>query len=124
MKLEGWKQIAEYLRVTERTAQNWARWQNMPVYHLPGDKGRIFAVADELEPWMLIDRELEKDLAAEMDGAVSRYKPPNRLPTEMELQLQWLSLLVSAIRDNKQELAQAVMDQIASIGRRREILGR
>jgi len=51
MELEGWKQIAPYLRVTQRTAQNWARRQHMPVHHLPGAKGRVFALAAEIEAW-------------------------------------------------------------------------
>ena len=53
MELQGWKQIAPYLRVTERTAQKWARRQRMPVHHLPGSKGRVFAQTGELDAWKL-----------------------------------------------------------------------
>lgn len=53
MELQGWKQIAPYLRVTERTAQNWARRQRMPVHHLPGRKGRVFVQTAELDAWKL-----------------------------------------------------------------------
>ena len=53
MELQGWKQIADYLNVTDRTAQNWARRQRMPVHHLPGRKGRVFAKATELDTWKL-----------------------------------------------------------------------
>jgi hypothetical protein len=53
MELQGWKQIAPYLRVTERTAQNWARRQRMPVHHIPGRKGRVFAQSAELDSWKL-----------------------------------------------------------------------
>ncbi|HYW37345.1 MAG TPA: hypothetical protein VE957_04460 [Terriglobales bacterium] len=53
MELQGWKQIAPYLHVTERTAQNWARRQRMPVHHLPGSKGRVFAQTGELDAWKL-----------------------------------------------------------------------
>jgi len=54
MELQGWKQIASYLHVTERTAQNWARRQRMPVHHLPGPKGRVFAQSAELQSWKLM----------------------------------------------------------------------
>ena|SRR5882724_6373978 len=53
MELQGWKEIAHYLGVTERTAQKWARFQNMPVSHLPGKKGRVFTTAVTLDAWKL-----------------------------------------------------------------------
>ena len=53
MELQGWKQIADYLHVTERTAQNWASRQHMPVHHLPGRKGRVFVQSAELDAWKL-----------------------------------------------------------------------
>lgn len=53
MELQGWKQIADYLHVSDRAAQNWARWQRMPVHHLPGFKGRVFAQTGELDAWKL-----------------------------------------------------------------------
>ena len=51
MELQGWKQIADYLNVSDRTAQTWARRHKMPVHHLPGAKGRVFALYSELEEW-------------------------------------------------------------------------
>ena len=53
MELQGWKQIAHYLHVSDRAAQNWARWQNMPVHRLPGTKGRVFAMTAEIDAWKL-----------------------------------------------------------------------
>ena len=53
MELQGWKQIADYMRVTERTAQNWALRQRMPIHRYPGSKGRVFAQAEELDAWKL-----------------------------------------------------------------------
>jgi hypothetical protein len=41
------------LRVTERTAQNWARLRRMPVHRIPGPKGRVFVQAAELDAWKL-----------------------------------------------------------------------
>lgn len=51
--LEGWKGIARYMGVTERSAQNWATRHHMPVHHYPGKKGRAFALVNELERWKL-----------------------------------------------------------------------
>ncbi|HEV3200044.1 MAG TPA: hypothetical protein VGZ73_19200 [Bryobacteraceae bacterium] len=51
MELRGWKQIAHYLGVTERTAQVWEQSAQMPVHHLPGPKGRVFAIDSELNAW-------------------------------------------------------------------------
>jgi len=51
MELRGWKQIAHYLDVTERTAQVWEQSAQMPVHHLPGPKGRVFAVDSQLDAW-------------------------------------------------------------------------
>src|ERR1039457_1692355 len=53
MRLDGWKQIAFHLKVSERTAQKWARTKQMPVYHSPGKKGRAFADHFELDRWRL-----------------------------------------------------------------------
>ena len=51
MLLEGWKQISYHLRVSQSTAQKWEFRQRMPVHHLPGPKGRVFAESAELDAW-------------------------------------------------------------------------
>src|SRR3954464_11703669 len=51
IELRGWKQIAYYLKVSERTAKDWELSRNLPVYRLPGQRGRLFASAVELETW-------------------------------------------------------------------------
>ena len=51
MELQGWKQIADYLGVSDRTAQTWARRHRLPIHHLPGTKGRVFARYWELDRW-------------------------------------------------------------------------
>jgi hypothetical protein len=55
MKLEGWKQIAPYLRVCQKTAQKWELRQRMPVHHLPGFRGQVYAQSEELDAWKLTD---------------------------------------------------------------------
>jgi len=51
IELRGWKQIAYYLKVSERTAKDWELSRNLPVHRLPGQRGRLFATAVELEAW-------------------------------------------------------------------------
>jgi hypothetical protein len=58
MELRGWKQISHYLDVTERTAQVWAQSAQMPVHHMPGPKGRVFAVDSELNAWKFATRKV------------------------------------------------------------------
>jgi hypothetical protein len=50
-ELSSWKELAEYLGVTVRTAQNWERSAGLPVKRLGGEKGRVYADAAELEAW-------------------------------------------------------------------------
>jgi len=50
-ELTSWKEIAEYLGVSVRTAQKWEAGLGLPVHRLPGEKGRVSAEAAELERW-------------------------------------------------------------------------
>ncbi len=50
--LESWKEIASYLGITVRTAQNWERGRGLPV-HRDGDgpRARVSAYSRELDAW-------------------------------------------------------------------------
>ncbi len=50
-ELTSWKEIANFLGVSERTAQNWEQKQGLPVQRLPGVRGRVLADPAELENW-------------------------------------------------------------------------
>src|SRR5579863_3610930 len=50
-ELVGWKAIAVYLGVGIRTAQEYEKDRGLPVYHQPGEKGRVFAKTEELDEW-------------------------------------------------------------------------
>ncbi len=50
-QLTSWKEIADYLGVSLRTAQSWEREKGMPVQRMPGEKGRVLADPAELEKW-------------------------------------------------------------------------
>jgi hypothetical protein len=49
--LEGWKQVAHYMKRTERTVQTWARERSMPIHRTSEGKGRIWVEPSELDRW-------------------------------------------------------------------------
>ncbi len=50
-ELVGWKEIADYLRLNTRTAQKWEEEKGLPVRRYPGEKGRVYAYAEEIDAW-------------------------------------------------------------------------
>ncbi len=51
-ELNSWKEIADRLDVSVRTAQLWEKQRGLPVRRLPGGNGRVFVRVDDLEAWM------------------------------------------------------------------------
>jgi len=52
-RLDGWKEIAEYLGKAERTAKRWGRDWNLPVHRVPGGiSASVFAYPSELDKWL------------------------------------------------------------------------
>jgi hypothetical protein len=53
-RLEGWKEIATYLGITEKTARRWELKEGLPVYrHQHEERGSVFSFTTELEQWRL-----------------------------------------------------------------------
>ncbi len=50
--LSSWKEIAAYLGVNVRTAQNWEAERGLPVRRIPGGRGRVLASVEELAGWL------------------------------------------------------------------------
>ncbi len=50
-ELTSWKEIAEYLGVSVRTAQKWETQRGLPVKRFTGEKGRVSADAAALDRW-------------------------------------------------------------------------
>jgi excisionase family DNA binding protein len=50
-ELASWKEIAEYLGVSVRTAQKWEQKRNLPIHRLPGKRSTVIAFASELDSW-------------------------------------------------------------------------
>ena len=51
-RLDSWKSIAQHLGRSCRTIQRWHAEYGLPIYRLGGNKGPIFAYANELDDWM------------------------------------------------------------------------
>lgn len=85
-KLQTWHQIADYLNVSVRTAQTYAREKGLPVRRLKGEKTVVNADRAELDAWLLSSHVAVTavpivSLAAQTDGqaaAASRAEEPAR----------------------------------------------
>ena len=60
IRLDAWKEIAAYLRRSERTVKRWEQERGLPTHRLPG-KGRssVFAYAGELDEWLKSAKDLD-----------------------------------------------------------------
>jgi TolB-like protein/Tfp pilus assembly protein PilF len=53
IRLDSWKEIADYLGRDVRTAIRWEKERGMPVRRIPGQKGHgVFALREEIEGWL------------------------------------------------------------------------
>ncbi len=52
VRLDTWKALAQYLGRSSRTVQRWHAEYGLPVRHLGGDSGSVFAYANELDEWL------------------------------------------------------------------------
>jgi hypothetical protein len=79
-RLDGWKEIADYLGKAVRTAQRWERELGMPVHRLMGT-GReiIFAFRSEIDRWLLSDEQAHN---SQTEG----YSPDPPDPQQQDLE--------------------------------------
>lgn len=50
-RLDSWKEIADYLRRSVRTAQRWERDAGLPVRRISSDGGAVYAFRSEIDAW-------------------------------------------------------------------------
>jgi CheY-like chemotaxis protein len=51
--LTGWKQIANAVGLTVRSAQRWEALYGLPVHRVKGaDRGSVFAISEEIDKWL------------------------------------------------------------------------
>jgi len=51
-RLDTWKSIAHHLGRSSRTVQRWHSMYGMPVHHLSGEAGSVYAYSDDLDAWL------------------------------------------------------------------------
>ncbi|MGE5361860.1 MAG: hypothetical protein ACM3NQ_22820 [Bacteroidales bacterium] len=99
--LRGWKEIAQYLGTSERTAQRWERELDLPVHRVRSTPGAtVYASANELDVWRTSPRgqiagsaEAEEDKTPPVEG--------DRLPTGhpglRRLSRRWLAIAATVV---------------------------
>ena len=50
--LRSWKDIATYLGCDQRTAQRWEKDRGLPIHHLTGKRGPVYAYKAEIDSWL------------------------------------------------------------------------
>jgi len=51
-RLDTWKSIAHHLGRSSRTVQRWHSTFGMPVHHLSGESGSVYAYSNDLDAWL------------------------------------------------------------------------
>jgi tetratricopeptide (TPR) repeat protein len=83
--LDSWKEIASYLKRSERTCRRWEGELDLPIHRLDGTpKARVFAYTDELDRWMA-----EKRFLTEV--------PAEGVETRKRKKARWLFIAASAV---------------------------
>jgi len=82
VRLDSWKEIADYLGKGERTAKRWAAERALPVHHVPGGgHGSVFAFTAELDKWLL--SAVPKDTNSSLH-VVTQRSPDNGMAQSLE----------------------------------------
>lgn len=76
-ELSGWRQIADYLGVSVRTAQAYEQSWGLPIRRLPGKKGRIWATTADLAAW-------KERLPCQMIATGTEARQPSIVESECE----------------------------------------
>src|SRR5512146_2324557 len=92
--LRGWKEIAQYLGTSERTAQRWERELDLPVHRVRSTPGAtVYASANELDVWRTSPRgqtagsdEADEDTTAPVEG---EGPPTTGRPRARRLSRRW-----------------------------------
>ena len=92
-RLDTWKSIAHHLGRSSRTVQRWHSLYGMPVHHLSGESGSVYAYSDDLDAWLKARGRIgDLDLSSIPDSEPSRA---DFGPDSLHLQNSWDSSLIS-----------------------------
>jgi tetratricopeptide (TPR) repeat protein len=103
-RLDAWKAIAQYLGRTCRTVQRWHVQYGLPIHRLGGDKGPIFAYANELDDWMKNRGRAMATDPPEMPRPVLLHAPLVREDSARRNEVADLTLVTSPGRNRSAEL--------------------
>jgi tetratricopeptide (TPR) repeat protein len=93
-RLDSWKAIAQHLGRSPRTAQRWHAEFGLPVNHLGGDCGSVFAYSDEIDDWF---RKQRANPSIEKPGKPSLVQvPAKRIDDGLGAQGQMLAFVESS----------------------------
>jgi adenylate cyclase len=74
--LESWKEIADYLKKSERTCRRWEQEFGLPIHRMDGSpKARVFAYKHELDKWIQEMLHTVDDSEKKRISFKSLYKP-------------------------------------------------
>src|ERR1700761_7717370 len=63
-RLDSWKEIAAYLRKSEKTVRRWETERGLPIHRAPGARRTaVYAFTGELHQWLLSGRSEDQDPA-------------------------------------------------------------
>jgi len=80
--LRSWREIAEYLKVSVRTAKRWREKFGLPVrFTQERQGGEIYAIADEIDQWLKENPEMRALAKAAPDEP--GQPPPSEAPVEL-----------------------------------------
>jgi len=87
--LTSWKEIASFFGVSVRTVQLWETERNLPVYRMPGAKGRVYAITGELSSW-------RHGVLHVVEGPASAPAAPPQ-PSALRRRLLWAALALAGL---------------------------
>lgn len=94
IELSTWQEIADYLRVSIRTAQIYERDHELPVHRLPGGRSRVWAYRAELDAWKKAWEERGRSLVAESPARSQETATPIPDPPDPPKRRRWPAWLL------------------------------
>lgn len=84
-RLDSWKEIADYLRRSVRTAQRWEREAGLPVRRVSAAQSAVYAFREELDGWWWKHGDVSAIEAPTSSGAVAHLLPREHDATPVDL---------------------------------------
>jgi len=86
MVLNGWKEIANYMRRGVRTVQRWERY-GLPIYRPSKEQASVIARSEDLDSWLVAGGKRSDTLPADAIALSERIKALERENEELRQEL-------------------------------------